>query len=81
MVNSTQSLLELTRQHDMAQIYINNVSFVCAYPMNSSSEAPNSLVEFIQDIGIPHHIHYDNALELARGKWQKMSLTTKTKIP
>ncbi len=38
-------------------------------PMKQNSEAGFTLLEFIQDVGIPYTIHADDAKELMKGKW------------
>jgi len=45
----------------MAQLYINDLSFVKCYPMKQKSDAPDTLVRFIQEVGIPQAIHSDDA--------------------
>ncbi len=35
--------------------------------MKKKSDAPDSLVQFMQDIGIPSHLHSDDAKELTQG--------------
>jgi hypothetical protein len=40
--------------------------------MHLKSESPHTLLEFIQDIGIPSHLHSDNAKELTSGKLKQL---------
>jgi hypothetical protein len=40
--------------------------------MKTKSEAPNTLISFMQDIGIPSHLHSDNANELTQGKMREL---------
>lgn len=61
-----------TRQNIMAQIFTNNVGFTRIYPMKLKSKAPNALLEFNQDIGIPAQLHSDNAKEFMQGKWKQL---------
>jgi hypothetical protein len=56
----------------MAQIFTNDVGFTRIYPMKLKSEAPNALLEFVQDIGIPAQLHSDNAKEFLQGKWKQL---------
>jgi hypothetical protein len=52
----------------MAQIYTNDVHFTKIFPLKTKSEAPDSLVQFMQDVGIPSHLHSDDAKELTQGR-------------
>jgi hypothetical protein len=52
----------------MAQVYINNVHFTKIIPMKTKAEAPGTHVQFMQDIGIPSHLHSDDAKELTQGR-------------
>jgi hypothetical protein len=52
----------------MGQMYTNDVNFTKFYPMKKKSEAPDSLILFMQDIGIPSELHSDDAKELTQGK-------------
>jgi hypothetical protein len=52
----------------MGQIFTNDVNFSMFYPMKRKSEAPDALVNFMQDIGIPCELHSDDAKELTEGK-------------
>jgi hypothetical protein len=62
--SSTPSLSKYT----MGQMYTNDVNFTKFYPMKKKSEAPDSLILFMQDIGIPSELHSDDAKELTQGK-------------
>jgi hypothetical protein len=55
------SSVKSTRQNQMAQIFANDSGYVRVFPMKLKSEAPSALLEFVQDVGVPHHIHSDNA--------------------
>ena len=57
------------RGDTMAQIFVNNVDFVKLIPMRRKAEAGDSLVEFIQDVGIPSEMHTDMSKEQTLGKW------------
>ena len=52
----------------MAQLYTNDVDFTKAFPMKTKSEAPDTLVAFMQDVGIPSALHSDDAKELTQGR-------------
>jgi hypothetical protein len=52
----------------MAQVYTNDINFTKLLPMKKKSEAPDTLVQFMQDIGIPSHLHSDDAKELTQGR-------------
>jgi hypothetical protein len=56
----------------MGQLYINDLSFMKFYPMKAKSDAPDTLVKFIQDIGIPHAIHSDDTPELTQGRFKQI---------
>jgi hypothetical protein len=52
----------------MGQLYANDVDFTKFYPMHCKGEASDTLIAFMQDIGIPSGLHSDNANELTEGK-------------
>ncbi len=52
----------------MAQLFVNDIKFLRIFPMKKKSDAPSTLLELIQDIGIPSAIHTDGAKELQYGK-------------
>lgn len=52
----------------MGQMYTNDVIFSKFYPMHQKGEATDTLVAFMQDIGIPAGLHSDNAKELTQGQ-------------
>ena len=52
----------------MGQMYTNDVHFMKFYPMQWRSDAPDTLVIFMQDIGIPSELHSDDAKELTLGR-------------
>jgi len=54
----------------MGQIMVNDVGYTHFTPMRLKSEAPNALMEFIQDIGVPSIIHSDGAPESTQGRWK-----------
>jgi hypothetical protein len=56
----------------MGQMYTNDAHFTKFYPMKTKSEAPNTLISFMQDIGIPSDLHSSNASELTQGKMKEL---------
>jgi hypothetical protein len=52
----------------MGQMYTNDVDFTKFYPMKLKSEAPDTLISFMQDIGIPSDLHSDDTKELTEGR-------------
>jgi len=56
----------------MAQVFANDVDYVKLIPMRRKGEAGDSLVEFIQDTGIPSELHTDMAKEETLGKWKEV---------
>jgi hypothetical protein len=57
----------------MGQMYTNDVHFSKFYPMKSKAEAPNTLISFMQDIGIPSELHSDDARKLTMGKMKELA--------
>jgi hypothetical protein len=45
----------------MAQLYANDLMSTKIYPMKHKSEAADSLLALIHEIGIPHTIHSNDA--------------------
>jgi hypothetical protein len=54
------------------QIFVNNVGFYHITPMECESQASEALVEFIQHVGIPHHLHTDVAKTQTLGEWKRI---------
>jgi len=54
------------------QIFVNNIGFYYVTPMEKESEASNSLVEFIQHVGIPNQLHTDGSKTQTLGEWRKV---------
>lgn len=52
----------------MGQMYTNDVDFSKFYPMHRKGEAADTLITYMQDIGIPAGLHSDNARELNKGR-------------
>jgi hypothetical protein len=56
----------------MAQLFVNDIKYMRIFPMKLKSEAGNTMLELIQDIGIPSALHCDGAQELQYGKWKEV---------
>jgi hypothetical protein len=65
---TTPSILRNT----CAQLFMSDFGFGKFCPQRLKSEAGFSLQEFLQDVGIPRHIHTDVAKEMTLGTWQKV---------
>ncbi len=51
-------------------MYTNDADFTNFYTMKiTKNDAPNALILFLQDIGIPAKWHSDNTKELTLRKW------------
>jgi len=55
----------------MGQMFTNDLHFSMFYPMHRKSEAPDALLMFMQEIGIPSELHSDDAKELVEGRMKK----------
>jgi hypothetical protein len=49
-------------------MYTNNIHFSKFFPMKRKSDALDTLISLMQDIGIPSALHSDDAKELTRGR-------------
>jgi hypothetical protein len=54
--------------HTMAQVYTNDIHFTKVFPLKKKSDAPDSLIHFMRDVGIPSHLHSDDAKGLTQGR-------------
>jgi hypothetical protein len=52
----------------MAQLFVNDIRYLRIFPMKSKTEVANTLLQLIQDVGIPAAIHCDGAQELQHGR-------------
>jgi len=52
----------------IGQMYTNDVDFSKFYPMRRKGEVGDTLIAFMQDIGIPSGLHCDNTKELTQGR-------------
>jgi hypothetical protein len=58
--------------HTMAQVFCTDFGYAKITPMAHKSEAGYALQELIRDVGIPKHMHTDDAKELTLGNWKKV---------
>jgi len=56
----------------MGQLFINDIGFYHFIPMKRQSEAGDTLLEFIQEIGVPSSLHTNDAKELTSGKGEQV---------
>ena len=66
------SSVKFIANNSMAQVFCTDFGYVKAVPMTLKSEAGYALKEFIHDLGIPKHIHTDDAKELTMGTWKRV---------
>jgi len=52
----------------MAQVYTNDVDFSKIFPIKAKGDVPDTLIVFMQDVGIPLALHSDDAKELTQGR-------------
>ncbi len=52
------------------QLFVTDFGYAKFVPIKAKSEAGHALQELLKDVGIPDHIHTDNAKELTAGKWR-----------
>jgi hypothetical protein len=62
----------LLSQATMGQMYTNDIHFSKFYPMQRRSQAPDTLINFMQDVGIPSDLHSDDAPELFQGRMKEL---------
>jgi len=70
--NTMFAKVKSIRGNAMAQVFTNDVDYVKFIPMRRKGEAGDSLVEFIQDTGIPSELQNDMAKEETLGKWKEI---------
>jgi hypothetical protein len=56
----------------MGQLSTNNVHFMKFYPMQRKIDSPDSLLQFIQDAGIPSKLCSDDSKDLTKGKLREI---------
>ena len=60
------------RGNSCAQLTTNGKSYTHFYPMKAKSEAPNALMDFIHESGVPAWLVIDNAPEQNHARWNKI---------
>jgi hypothetical protein len=63
------SEVKSVRGFSCAQVFVDRTEFSVVYPMKRKGEAPDALRFFIEEVGIPSHLHTDGAPELTQGRW------------
>ena len=58
--------------HTAAQVFTNGRGYDRFYPISKKSEAPEALISFVQDVGIPQELVSDNAEEQIHGRFEKL---------
>jgi hypothetical protein len=48
-------------QYTYGQVFMNKAGFIHFIPMKREAKASDALLEFIQHVGIPSHLHTDGA--------------------
>jgi len=61
---------KLVNKKSCCPIIVKSVGFYCIAPMEHESQASEALVEFIQHVGIPNHLHTDGAKAQTLGEWK-----------
>jgi hypothetical protein len=61
-------------QNKYAQVFVNSECYSKIYPMISKGHAGYALGTFLRDVGIPTHLHVDNAREMTgpMTKWMQL---------
>jgi hypothetical protein len=60
------------RGNSAAQLTMNGKGYTHFYPMRAKSEAPDALMDFIHENGVPAWLVVDNAPEQNHGRWNKI---------
>jgi hypothetical protein len=66
------SSIKSIQGNTMGQLFINDIGFYHFIPMKRQSEAGDTLLEFIQEIGVPSSLHTNDAKELTSGKGEQV---------
>ena len=59
------------RKNRYGQVYVTDFGWVGFYPMQTKSQAPDTLVELAHDKGVPTHFVMDNSLEQTQGEFKR----------
>jgi len=70
--DTLSTTLKSTRSNTCAQVFVTDFYLTWVVPMKSKGDAPLALQDFVHDIGMPRHIHTDDAKELMAGGWKKI---------
>jgi hypothetical protein len=60
-------------QEQLLLAITNDRDFTKFYPMQQKGQAVDTLIKFMQDIGIPAGLHIDNAKELSQGRMEDLA--------
>jgi hypothetical protein len=63
------------------ELFISDFGYGKFCPQKLKSKAGFSLQEFLQDVGIPRHLHTDVAKEMTLGTWLKTCKEAGIKLP
>ena len=60
------------RGNKCIQLFANRGNYVKPYPLDSKSQAHQALHKFLLEVGIPHSLLTDGALELKKSEWGRL---------
>ncbi len=66
------SKVRSVRGNTMGHLYTNDVKCMRFFPIQAKSQVGDTLLEFVQEIGVPCTLHTDDAKEANLGKWGKL---------
>ena len=55
------------------QIFTTDGPFTFVFPMKSKRDTPRALKALSEDVGVPTHLHSDNAPELVDGEFKRLA--------
>ena len=64
--------LKSLQQNKCAQVFTDGGGDIHVYPIQSKSQAPEALMNFIQDVGVPRDLVTDGAKEETLGRWKEI---------
>jgi len=70
--NTFFSTRKSVTRHSCCQIFVNNVGFYHVTPLECESQASDALLEFIQQVGLPNHLHTDGSKAQTMGEWKNI---------
>ena len=59
------------RGNKYVQLFCNRANFCASYPIKKKSDAYHALDRFLHEVGVPHEMLTDGALELTMAEWGK----------